>query len=153
MAMVAVCMVGNKFILSNSENIRGLVLSINLKKEVRGQIDEVTKRLIEKLSSQGFGVLTRIDFHDKIKEKLGKDIPPVIILGACNPALAYEAFQRNTDVTSLIPCNAVVRMIDKEKVSVELTKPSSLMAILGDKELQQLATEADFKLEKVLEEL
>jgi uncharacterized protein (DUF302 family) len=146
-------MVGNKFILSNSENIRGLVLSINLKKEVRGQIDEVTKRLIEKLSSQGFGVLTRIDFHDKIKEKLGKDIPPVIILGACNPALAYEAFQRNTDVTSLIPCNAVVRMIDKEKVSVELTKPSSLMAILGDKELQQLATEADFKLEKVLEEL
>lgn len=129
------------------------MLSINLKKEVRGQIDEVTKRLIEKLSSQGFGVLTRIDFHDKIKEKLGKDIPPVIILGACNPALAYEAFQRNTDVTSLIPCNAVVRMIDKEKVSVELTKPSSLMAILGDKELQQLATEADFKLEKVLEEL
>ncbi|MDD4974121.1 MAG: DUF302 domain-containing protein [Bacteriovorax sp.] len=129
------------------------MLSINFKKEVKGQIDEVTKRLIEKLGQQGFGVLTRIDFHEKIKEKLGKDLPPVIILGACNPALAYEAFQRNTDVTSLIPCNAVVRMIDKEKVSVELTKPSSLMAILGDKELQQLATEADFKLEKVLEEL
>jgi len=127
------------------------VLSINIKKEVKGQIDEITKRLIDKLGQQGFGVLTRIDFHEKIKEKLGKDIPPVIILGACNPTLAYEAFQRNTDVTSLIPCNAVVRMIDTEKVSVELTKPSSLMAILENKELQQLAT--DFKLEKVLEEL
>lgn len=129
------------------------MLSINFKKEVKGQIDEVTKSLIEKLGKQGFGILTRIDFHEKIKEKLGKDISPVIILGACNPTLAYEAFQRNTDVTSLIPCNAVVRMVDKEKVSVELTKPSSFMAILGDKELQQLATEADFKLEKVLEEL
>lgn len=127
------------------------MLSINIKKEVKGQIDEITKRLIDKLGQQGFGVLTRIDFHEKIKEKLGKDIPPVIILGACNPTLAYEAFQRNTDVTSLIPCNAVVRMIDTEKVSVELTKPSSLMAILENKELQQLAT--DFKLEKVLEEL
>lgn len=127
--------------------------TINLKKEVYGQMDQVITDLTSKLSSQGFGVLTRIDFHNKIKEKLGKDILPVVILGACNPSLAYEAFQRNTDVTSLIPCNAVVRMIDDKKVSVELTRPSALMEILGNRELQQLSLEADSKLEQILREL
>lgn len=127
--------------------------AINLKKEINGQMDKVISDLTAKLSSQGFGVLTRVDFHNKIKEKLGKDILPVVILGACNPSLAYEAFQINTDVTSLIPCNAVVRMIDEKKVSVELTRPSALMEILGNKELQQLAIDADYKLDQVLKEL
>lgn len=126
---------------------------INFKKEVNGRVEQVVNKLTERLSMQGFGVLTRIDFHTKIKEKLGKDVPQTIILGACNPSLAYEAFLKNTDVTSLIPCNAVVREISKERVSVELTKPTALMAILGNKELERLAVEADAKLEKVLEEL
>lgn len=53
----------------------------------------------------------------------------------------------------LIPCNAVVRMIDDKKVSVQLTKPSALMDILGSKELQQLSIEADSKLEQIIKEL
>lgn len=125
--------------------------SINLKKDVSGQVEDVVNRLTKALGSQGFGILTRIDFHTKIKEKLGKDVPPTVILGACNPSLVYEAFLKNTDVTSLVPCNAVVREISKEKVSVELTKPTALMAILGNKELEQLAIGVDDKLESVLE--
>lgn len=126
---------------------------INFKREMNGRVEQVVNKLTERLSTQGFGILTRIDFHTKIKEKLGKEVPQTIILGACNPSLVYEAFLKNTDVTSLIPCNAVVREISKERVSVELTKPTALMAILGNKELERLAIEADAKLEKVLEEL
>lgn len=125
--------------------------SLNFKKEVSGHIDDVVVRLTKSLSSEGFGVLTRIDFHSKIKEKLGRDISPVVILGACNPSLVYEAFLKNTDVTSLVPCNAVVRDIGGGKVSVELMKPSVLMAILGNEELERLAVEADGKLARVLE--
>lgn len=115
-------------------------------------METVVDRLTSLLSSQGFGVLTRIDFHTKMKEKLGKDIPPVVILGACNPSLAYEAFLKNSDVAGLVPCNAVVREIGKNKVAIELTKPSALMAILGNKDLENLALDADSRLAKILEE-
>jgi uncharacterized protein (DUF302 family) len=102
------------------------------------------------LKLEGFGVLTRIDFHLKMKEKLGKDVKPTVILGACNPKLAYEAFQANTDVTALLPCNAVVRETAPGKASVELALPSALMTILGDSGLVRLAAEADAILGRVL---
>jgi len=126
---------------------------INLKKTVNGDLEGVIVRLTESLKVQGFGILTRIDFHSKMKEKLGKDLPPVVILGACNPALAYEAFTRTPDVTSLLPCNAVVREIGAGRYSIELAKPSSMMEILGDQALAQMACEADSRLEKALESL
>lgn len=125
--------------------------SINLKREVSGQVEGIVSRLTTLLSEQGFGVLTRIDFHTKMKEKLGKDLPPVVILGACNPGLAYEALLKNSDAAGLVPCNAVVREIGKNRLSVELTKPSALMAILENKELEGLGREADARLAKVLE--
>lgn len=117
--------------------------SITLKREVSGSAENVVERLTNALKSEGFGVLTRIDFHAKMKEKLGKDLPPIIILGACNPALAYEAYQANTDVTALLPCNAVVRDIGGGKCSVELAMPSGLMTMLGDANLSKLAVSAD----------
>jgi uncharacterized protein (DUF302 family) len=124
---------------------------INFKREITGSLENVVQKITEKLAVEGFGILTRIDFHKKIKEKLNKDIRPVVILGACNPALAYEAFQRNPDVASLLPCNAVVREIADGKVSVELMKPTAMMKILGDEELTRLSADADIRLKRALE--
>lgn len=125
--------------------------SINFKKVVSGQMDEVIEKLTQLLGAKGFGILTRIDFHTKMKEKLGKDVLPTVILGACNPALAYEAFQKNTDIAGLIPCNAVVRTLESGKISIELTKPSAMMLMMGDQELANLAKDADQLLAGVLE--
>lgn len=127
--------------------------NINFKRTVDGKVEETAQKLTEALKAEGFGVLTRIDFHAKIKEKLEKEIRPVVILGACNPQLAYEAYLRNSDVTSLIPCNAVIRELSPEKVSIELMKPSAMMEILGDDELVSLARTADARLQRVLEGL
>lgn len=126
---------------------------INFKREMNLSVDEAVQQVTEALKPEGFGILTRIDFHAKIKEKLGKDISPVVILGACNPQLAFEVFQRNTDFTSLIPCNVVVREIGPKKVSIEIAKPSSMLKALGDKQLVELARDADTRLEKMLERL
>ena len=124
---------------------------INFKKEINCSVDDAIKRADKALKTEGFGILTRIDFHLKIKEKLNKDLPPIVILGACNPKLAYEAFQKNPDVASLLPCNVVVRDLGGGKVSVEVAKPTSLMEILGDQELVNLAKDADTQLKRVLE--
>lgn len=127
--------------------------SINLKKEISGSVDLAIGQVTQALQAEGFGILTRIDFHSKIKEKLGKDLPPTVILGACNPSLAFEAYSSNPDVTSLLPCNAVVREIAPGKVSVELAKPSAMMEILGDAGLVRLAQAADERLQNALNRL
>lgn len=124
--------------------------SIHLTKEVSGPFGEVIERLSSALKTEGFGVLTRIDLHSKIKEKIEKELPPVVILGACNPQLAYEAYRRNTDVAGLLPCNAVVRELGGGRVSVELAKPSEMMKLLGDPQLIELAKGADEKLRRAL---
>ncbi|OGA32373.1 MAG: hypothetical protein A2W81_02955, partial [Betaproteobacteria bacterium RIFCSPLOWO2_12_61_14] len=82
--------------------------TINFKREIAGTVDQAVERITKALGVEGFGILTRIDMHSKIKEKTGKEIIPTVILGACNPMLAYEAYTANSDVASLLPCNAVI---------------------------------------------
>lgn len=97
---------------------------INFKREIAATLDQAVERVTQALAAQGFGILTRIDMHSKIKDKTGKEIIPTVILGACNPMLAYEAYTANSDVASLLPCNAVIRELAPGKISVELAAPS-----------------------------
>jgi len=124
--------------------------TINFKREITDTLDHAIERITKALGAEGFGILTRIDMHSKIKEKTGKEIIPTVILGACNPMLAYEAYTANSDVASLLPCNAVIREVAPGRVSLELAKPTAMMQILGDAGLTELAREADAKIERAL---
>ena len=127
------------------------MITINFKREIADSFDNGIERIIKALGAEGFGILTRIDMHSKIKEKTGKDIVPTVILGACNPNLAYEAYTANSDVASVLPCNAVVREIAPGKISLELAAPSAMMQILGDEKLTRLALEADVLIQRALD--
>jgi uncharacterized protein (DUF302 family) len=124
--------------------------AINFKREISDSFDHAIERAAKALGAEGFGILTRIDMHSKIKEKTGKEIIPTVILGACNPNLAHEAYTANSDVAGLLPCNAVIREIAPGKISLEFTKPTAMMQILGDAKLVNLAREADAKIERAL---
>ncbi len=123
---------------------------INFKREINDTLDHAIERATKALAAEGFGILTRIDMHSKIKEKTGKDIVPTVILGACNPNLAYEAYTMNSDVASLLPCNAAIREIAPGRISVEFAKPTGMMNIMGDAKLIELAREADVRIERAL---
>jgi uncharacterized protein (DUF302 family) len=123
---------------------------INFKRLINDTLDHTVERATKALAAEGFGILTRIDMHSKIKEKTGKDVIPTVILGACNPNLAYEAYTANSDVASLLPCNAVIREVAPGKMSVEFIKPTSMMKVLGDAKLTALAAEADIRIERAL---
>lgn len=123
---------------------------INFKREITDTLDGAIDRATKALGAEGFGILTRIDMHSKIKEKTGKEVVPTVILGACNPMLAYEAYTANSDVASLLPCNAVVREIAPGKISLEFAAPTGMMRILGDAALTALAAEADTRIQRAL---
>jgi uncharacterized protein (DUF302 family) len=125
-------------------------MNINFKREITDTVDHAIERATKALGVEGFGILTRIDMHSKIKEKTGKEIIPTVILGACNPNLAYEAYTANSDVASLLPCNAVIREIAPGRISLEFAKPTGMMQMLGDTRLAELAREADAKIERAL---
>ncbi|GAB4120688.1 MAG: DUF302 domain-containing protein [Sideroxydans sp.] len=126
-------------------------MSINFKREISDTQANAIERVTKALAAEGFGILTRIDMHSKIKDKTGKDIIPTVILGACNPMLAYEAYTANSDVASLLPCNAVIREVAPGRQSIEFAKPTGMMKVLGDAKLVSLATEADAKIERALQ--
>lgn len=127
--------------------------ALNMKKTLAGSLTEVLERVTRSLQQEGFGVLTRIDLDQKFREKLGKEVPPIVILGACNPQLAFEAYSRNPDVTSLLPCNVVLRELLPGQISVEVVRPSSLLAFLGDPQLAAMAEQADVRLTHALDAL
>lgn len=127
--------------------------TLNLKRTVSGSLPDVQERITVALQKEGFGILTRIDLHQKFKEKLGKDVAPVVILGACNPKLAYDAYATNSDAAALLPCNVVLRELLPGQISVEIAKPSSIMQALGEPGLVTMAEQADTLLARALASL
>lgn len=105
-------------------------MNLAIVREFKGTVDEICLRVTEGIKTAGFGVLTRIDFDQKIKEKLGQDIPKTVILGACNPHLAYSAYLKTTDVALLIPCNVVVREKSPGIIVVEAMRPTKMLEFL-----------------------
>jgi uncharacterized protein (DUF302 family) len=123
---------------------------INFKRELDDTLDNAIDRVTKALGAEGFGIMTRIDMHSKLKEKIGKDIVPTVILGACSPSLAYEAYVLNSDVAGVVPCNAVLREVAPDRISVELAAPSAIMGVLGDARLTEMAAGADARIKKAL---
>lgn len=111
---------------------------------------EAERKVREELQKEGFGVLTEIDVKHKFKEKLGKEFRDYIILGACNPALAYEAFKRELDIGALLPCNVTVYTGDDGKTVVMVMDPVATLSVIGNPELTELSATVRGKMERVL---
>ena len=126
---------------------------LSISKEIQGTADQVSERVADAIKPIGFGILTRIEFDQKIKEKLGETIPRTIILGACNPKLAYEAYQQTTDVALLIPCNIVVREIGQNKVLIEAMRPTKMLEFLKGIKGSDSIFEAERNLQRAIEGL
>jgi uncharacterized protein (DUF302 family) len=116
---------------------------------VQQTFDDVVAAVRAALADQGFGVLTEIDVQATLKAKLDADLEPYLILGACNPPLAYRALQADPSIGLLLPCNVVVRQTDEGTV-VEAVDPMTLVSISGNPALQPVVDEATGMLKAAL---
>ena len=102
------------------------------------------------LADQGFGILTEIDLAATMKAKLDVDLPPQVILGACRPALAYEAIKVDPSIAAVLPCNVVVRSLDETTTLVEAFDPDAMMGLADDGALDFVAADARQRLTAAL---
>ena len=120
------------------------------KKEVRISFVDAVLRTKEELAKEGFGILTEIDVKATLKKKLDIDYDNYIILGACNPPLAYKALMVEKDVGLLLPCNLLVYE-DGNKVYVSAIVPSVAMGMIENLDLAEIAKDVDGKLKRVVD--
>jgi uncharacterized protein (DUF302 family)/nucleotide-binding universal stress UspA family protein len=104
------------------------------------------------LKAEGFGVLTTIDMQQTLKEKLGRDLRPYTILGACNPPLASRALDAEAEIGLLLPCNVLVYEAADGSILVSAMAPVAALGVVGGNDgLAGVAREADAKLRRALE--
>ena len=119
-------------------------------KTVTTSYAETQEKVRAELAKEGFGVLTEIDVKKKFAEKLQKDFRDYIILGACNPPVAYEALSREVNLGTLLPCNVVVYSRDDGTTAVMIMDPVAALAMIGNPQVDEIARTIAAKLRRVL---
>ncbi len=114
---------------------------------------DAVARVRETLQEEGFGVLTEIDVQATLKEKLGEDVPPYLILGACNPPYAHRALGLEPELGTLLPCNVVVYVQPDGQTRVSGVDPVAMLGIVGRRDLEPIADEIQEKVERALQKV
>jgi uncharacterized protein (DUF302 family) len=110
--------------------------------------DQVLTKTIAALKAEGFGILSDIDVQHAMKEKLGVDMLPYRILGACNPPLAHQALQAVPDIGLLLPCNVIVREEAAGRVVVGFLNPQIMVNLVDKPDVKIVADAAEQRLRR-----
>lgn len=117
--------------------------------------DETVELAREALKKEGFGVLSEIRLDEKLKERLGVDFRRYVILGACNPPLAYKSLQEDINIGLLLPCNVIVyEADDKNKSVVAAVDAKAMLSVVGDNPaMNEVANEVNERLRRSIEQI
>lgn len=120
--------------------------------DLRLPYDQAISVVTDALKAEGFGVLTTIDVQRTLHEKIGAEMEPYAILGACNPPLAHRAITAEREIGLLLPCNVVVRATEAGS-RVDFADPEAMMSIVGSDAVADVAAEARERLARVADAL
>ena len=112
-------------------------------KNIKSNFEQSEAKIVNALTSVGFGVLTEINIKNAFKSKLDLDYKNYKILGACNPSLAHEAIGFEELIGILMPCNILI--IDNEDQTTKIVFPNAknLLEITNNNNVFELAIKVD----------
>ena len=126
-------------------------MAYGIRKAVPLSYDEAVAKTKSALQEQGFGVLSEIDMKEKLKEKLDVDTKRYVILGACNPPLAWKAMQAEPEIGLLLPCNVIVYETEDGGSVVSAVDPDSMLSVVGENAtVAEVARDAKQRLERAI---
>jgi len=128
-------------------------MSYHFSKTVNLPFDKAVTATTEALKKHGFGVLTQIDVKDTLNKKIGADFRPYLILGACNPKLAYEALTLEDKIGTMLPCNVVVQEHEGGAVEISAVDPVASMSAIRNEKLGAVAAKVRELLRQVVAEI
>jgi uncharacterized protein (DUF302 family) len=133
----------------------GEQLTYGFSRTIDASFDDAAERAREALKEEGFGVLSEIRLDEKLKEKLGVDFRRYVILGACNPPLAYKTLQQDVNIGLLLPCNVVVyESEEKDRSVIAAIDAKAMLAVIGaNHAVDEVASEVNERLRRVVENL
>jgi uncharacterized protein (DUF302 family) len=128
-------------------------VSYGFGKDLDLSTDQAIERVTAALQAEGFGILTRIDVHEVLKKKLGLEVPPYVILGACNPTLASGAIAAEPQIGLLLPCNVLVKGRAGGGSTVSIADPAVMGGMTGNGAVGPLMADAEARLRRVISSL
>jgi uncharacterized protein (DUF302 family) len=111
---------------------------------------DAVERVRAELKEEGFGVLSEINVQATLREKLGAEMEPYLILGACNPPLAHQALSAEPELGTLLPCNVVVYQRDGT-THISAIDAERMLSMVDNDELAPIAAKVREKLSAVVE--
>ena len=126
-------------------------MNYGYQRTVQLSFEDADNRIRETLEENGFGVLTEIDVKNTLKKKLDKDFQKYIILGACNPPLAFEALNDEQAIGLLLPCNVVLWENEDLSTTIAAIDANKMMTIVENNHLYSLANKVNTLLQKAVD--
>ena len=127
-------------------------MSYYFAKTVDAPFEQAIEKTVAALKAHGFGVLTRIDVQSTLKEKIGAEFHPYVILGACNPKLAHEALKAEDKIGTMLPCNVVVQTVGG-KTEIAAIDPVASMQAIQNGALERIAGKVREELKAVVQDV
>lgn len=122
-------------------------------KTLQTSFNDAVEKVTAALSEEGFGVISEINLHEKIKDKLGVNFKRYRILGACNPAYSYKALQAEDKIGVMLPCNVLVIEQGGNEIEIAAVNPTDAMMSVHNDVVTEVAAEVGEKLKKALARL
>lgn len=116
-----------------------------------GSMQEAEAAITEALKSVGFGVLTRIDVADTLKQKIDLERRPYVILGACNPRYAAHAIAHEPEIGLLLPCNVIVYENEQGQTVISAIEPIRMFDLVEREDMRDIAEEVKALLQQAID--
>lgn len=125
-------------------------MSFSYTVKTQKNIELVIQEITIKLSELKFGILGTLDFKE-IFAKKGVEYPHQYkLLEVCNPQAAKQALDSDPNIGLLLPCTIAVYEKGGENF-ISLAKPTSLLSVSENQEMQSMGKEIEEKLVQVIE--